>query len=188
MQLYKLISLSAAGCSVRKAESQLPDQCLVRHQMSSLLCKDPQVWREVRGGLCLACEAAVAPLGWKILYFLDIQIPNSHFHVDLKLPGAAPAGWNNKMWLLAPSQACSCVWGCAELCDETRSCSNRGKNIGKLNIHTENGIFLWFSRSLFCSGKLWSWVGFFCFSVTVWFFFYHLSFALLWEQKTEKYF
>lgn len=27
---------------------------------------------------------------------------------------------------------------------DTRNCSNKGKKIGKLNIYTENGIFLWF--------------------------------------------
>lgn len=36
------------------------------------------------------------------------------------------------------------MWGWAELCGETRNCSNRGRKTGKLNIHTENGIFLWF--------------------------------------------
>lgn len=49
------------------------------------------------------------------------------------------------MWFidtLLPGPAPVCGAGLSFV--DTRNCSNKGKKIGKLNIYTENGIFLWF--------------------------------------------
>lgn len=61
------------------------------------------------------------------------------------------------------------MWGWAEICDDTRNCTKRGKEIGKLNIYTENGIFSWFLGVGSVPGNSDPGLGFFI-SVTVWFF------------------
>lgn len=74
MQLYKLISLSAAGCSVRKAESHLSflisGWCDTRCHLGFIKtpwCGGCSQHGEGGGVLCLACEAAVALPDWRIL-------------------------------------------------------------------------------------------------------------------------
>lgn len=78
-------------------------------------------------------------------------------------------------------------WGWAELCDETRNCSSRGKKNGKLNFYIENGIFSWFL--VFCSvpGNSDPGLVFFCFvSVSQCVFFLSLFFCFALRARDIK--
>lgn len=198
MQLYKLISLSAAGCSVRKAESHLgfliSGWCDTRHHL--WLVKTPRCGGcsqhgEVRGGLVFGLWSSSGPSRLK-----DPLVPG-YPDPCLTFPCRPKASWSSPSCLVGitrcgllapslpcPSRACSCMWGWAELCDETRNCSNREKKIRKLNIYTENGIFLWFLGVCSVPGTSDPGLGFF---VSMSQFGFSFTFLLLcFESKKQK--